>query len=203
MRGLIGLGLLVFTFGCGSDGAATNPIMDAGATGLDAHLAGPGSCTTACDCQPGLACLNGNCASGPQQTYCCEAATCPSGAGCQTMSGSYSTCVSATTATTGSNGSSGGTSAGTGSSGGIIGGLTGTSGGLPSFGDGGLGGIIGGSSGGIPGLGDGGAGGIIGGLSGSSGGTTSGGDCGFIPSSADSDCTGLGCTSCGPSGMCQ
>ncbi len=203
MRSVIGFGLLsaLFAIGCGGGGNLTGNTTDAG-TNLDGHLGGGttgnvgDTCATACDCQPGNACTNGQCGSGASSTYCCDSTTCPSGATCQATNGSFSTCA---TASTGVNGSNGGTSGSTGTIGGL-------GGGFPGLGDGGLGGLIGGlsgSSGGIiGGLGGSGDGGIIGGLTG--GGTTgTSGYCSYIPCSSDGTCTQLGCTMCAASGMCQ
>jgi hypothetical protein len=52
------------------------------------------SCTTACDCAPGLACYNMKCVAGIQAVYCCDqtSASCPQGALCQRSTGSYGTC---------------------------------------------------------------------------------------------------------------
>lgn len=35
----------------------------------------PAECETACDCEPGFDCLNGECLSGTVAVYCCDA--CP------------------------------------------------------------------------------------------------------------------------------
>ena len=205
MRSLMVLGLVMLGCGGNDDAYPNNPAVTDAGTNLDGHLGGTttgggGTCSTACDCQPGLACQSGHCVTGASDTYCCEASTCPSGKTCQSMNGSFSQCTTPTT------GSSGGTTSGTGASGGAIGGLGGNIGGLGGFGgDGGIIGGLGGGSGGlIGGLGGGGDGGIIGGLSGSSGGSSGGNPlCGFISCTQDSDCTGLGCTMCGGSGTCQ
>ncbi len=57
-------------------------------------LGGAGAtCTTACDCQPGLACVMGACtASMIGMLYCCESATCPTGSYCQSMAGKFQMC---------------------------------------------------------------------------------------------------------------
>src|SRR4051794_23319916 len=48
------------------------------------------ACTTACDCQTGLGCLQGKC-MGSQlgMLYCCESKTCPTGGYCPSQSGQY------------------------------------------------------------------------------------------------------------------
>jgi hypothetical protein len=191
MRSLLAL---VFVAGCGTNNAPTYVLADAG--GLDGHIDNnpTGTCQTACDCQPGLACTNGHCGGG-STTYCCEATTCPAGAACQSSSGSVATCQG------GANGSNGGSNgASNGASGGIIGGLGGS-------GDGGL---IGGLIGGLSGFGGNDDAGIIGGLSGSTGGIGgnddggSGGICGVIPCSDDNICMLAGCAMCDlTSGTCQ
>jgi hypothetical protein len=134
MRRLI-LVLAIGVAACGGGGGDT--ISDAGTSNngnLDGHTDPlPGTtgstCSTACDCQPGLSCYNGKCGTGGMAYYCCTATMCPNGSTCQDDTGKISTC-------------GGGTSTpvdmAVGSSGG---------GGLPSFGDGGFS---------LPGCGDGG-----------------------------------------------
>ena len=181
MRSLLAL---VFVAGCGTNNAPTYVVGDGG-PGLDGHIdPNPtGTCQTACDCQPGIGCVNGHCAGGSSSTYCCEATTCPSGASCQSSSGSFATCQG------GVNGSNGGSNgASNGASGGIIGGL----------GGGGDCGLIGGLIGGLSGFGGNDDAGIIGGLTGS------GGICGAIPCSDDNICMLAGCAMCdATSGTCQ
>jgi hypothetical protein len=58
-------------------------------------LGGAGaSCTTACDCAPGLGCFGSTCVAGVQPVFCCEqpSATCPHGELCQHTNGSYGSC---------------------------------------------------------------------------------------------------------------
>jgi hypothetical protein len=51
-----------------------------------------GACATACDCSPGLSCINGQCLATPQPEYCCTSNDCPKGFGCQNPDGTYSQC---------------------------------------------------------------------------------------------------------------
>jgi len=58
-------------------------------------LGGPGAkCTTACDCKPGLGCLQGSCTSGFEPIFCCESPECPTSGFCQSKSGNFSKCGS-------------------------------------------------------------------------------------------------------------
>ncbi len=50
------------------------------------------TCTTACDCMPGLGCFAGKCTTGAAPVYCCGSATCPNGSVCQNSGGTYSQC---------------------------------------------------------------------------------------------------------------
>lgn len=54
------------------------------------------SCTTACDCMPGLGCFGGKCTQGAVAVYCCNSTTCPSGDACQSSTGSYGRCGTTT-----------------------------------------------------------------------------------------------------------
>ncbi len=52
-------------------------------------------CTTACDCTPGLSCVNGTCANSNQLMFCCNSNlpnSCPSGQACQNPNGSTAIC---------------------------------------------------------------------------------------------------------------
>lgn len=69
------------------DGRFSVCAADAGTPTPDA-----GYCQTACDCSPGLSCLNGQCIAAPQPEYCCASPKCPSGASCQNPDGTYSQC---------------------------------------------------------------------------------------------------------------
>jgi hypothetical protein len=51
-------------------------------------------CQTACDCTPGLSCLQGRCQLDAAPMYCCDQGSCPSGMGCQTQSGQQDQCPS-------------------------------------------------------------------------------------------------------------
>ena len=62
-----------------------------GAVVTDGGVVGT-SCTTACDCMPGLGCIGGSCAATNKPVYCCGAADCPSGAVCQRSTGPYGRC---------------------------------------------------------------------------------------------------------------
>lgn len=51
------------------------------------------SCNSACDCEAGLGCINGQCTKTASPVYCCERPKeCPSGAKCEDKSGQSSTC---------------------------------------------------------------------------------------------------------------
>ncbi len=49
-------------------------------------------CRTACDCDPGLGCVDGQCVSGIIPVYCCEGDVCPVGEQCQSRSGHSGRC---------------------------------------------------------------------------------------------------------------
>lgn len=107
---------LVFVAGCGRDNNKASPDLSAPSGDLSAGLdgmAGGGdlggggdgggiiptdggvagaSCQTACDCMPGLACLNNMCTAAPQPVYCCSGASCPTGKLCQSTGGGYAVC---------------------------------------------------------------------------------------------------------------
>ncbi len=74
--------------GGGAGGGGGNPdgfvITDGGAPGT--------TCTTACDCMPGLGCFAGKCTMGNAPVYCCGSTSCPSGDICQSMNGMYGRC---------------------------------------------------------------------------------------------------------------
>ena len=74
--------------GGGGGGGSGNPdafvITDGGVAGA--------TCTTACDCMPGLGCFGGQCAAGNAAVYCCGSTSCPSGDICQSMTGNYGRC---------------------------------------------------------------------------------------------------------------
>jgi hypothetical protein len=50
------------------------------------------TCTTACDCMPGLGCFNGTCTASNMPVYCCGSADCPSASVCQSSTGQYGRC---------------------------------------------------------------------------------------------------------------
>lgn len=59
----------------------------------DLALGGLGAaCKTACDCQPGLACLVGKCANGKAPVYCCPEKPCPQGEMCEAPDGTAGKC---------------------------------------------------------------------------------------------------------------
>jgi hypothetical protein len=68
---------------------AQNPANDLGGVGT--------ACTTACDCMPGLGCVQNMCISGILAVYCCEGTTCPANSLCQHTSGTYGQCGGGTT----------------------------------------------------------------------------------------------------------
>ena len=50
------------------------------------------TCTTACDCMPGLGCFANKCTVSNTPVYCCSSSDCPSGAVCQHSTGNYGRC---------------------------------------------------------------------------------------------------------------
>lgn len=53
------------------------------------------ACNSACDCVPGLGCINGQCTKLTNPVYCCEnTKECPAGAACETKAGVQQTCPS-------------------------------------------------------------------------------------------------------------
>jgi hypothetical protein len=51
-------------------------------------------CRTACDCDPGLGCFDGQCIAGFAPVFCCDSAQCPSGEQCQHGDGRMDRCPS-------------------------------------------------------------------------------------------------------------
>ncbi len=49
-------------------------------------------CNTACDCEPGLACLDGRCIVGFAPVFCCDADICPADQQCQRRTGEWERC---------------------------------------------------------------------------------------------------------------
>jgi hypothetical protein len=49
-------------------------------------------CTTACDCNQGEGCIDGQCVAGQGLRYCCDAPGCPMGFDCQHASGNPGVC---------------------------------------------------------------------------------------------------------------
>ncbi len=54
------------------------------------------ACSTACDCDPGLSCINNACVLGDAPLFCCEEGTCPSGQSCEDRRGVLGMCPSET-----------------------------------------------------------------------------------------------------------
>ncbi len=69
-------------------------------------LGGTGAkCTTACDCEPGLACRQGMCGmSQIGAIYCCDSNQCPAGSFCQSSMGGFAQCGSSGGGTGGAGG---------------------------------------------------------------------------------------------------
>jgi len=63
-----------------------------------AGVCAAGGCETACDCQPGLACVGGSCALSASPVFCCGAGPCPAGQACETSAGRLLSCPSASCA---------------------------------------------------------------------------------------------------------
>jgi hypothetical protein len=53
---------------------------------------GTAGCKVDCDCNQGLACVNGKCIAGTKPTYCCDKPGCPVGQTCTDKSGNTGTC---------------------------------------------------------------------------------------------------------------
>ena len=53
------------------------------------------TCSTACDCDPGLSCIANTCTLGNTPLFCCESNTCPSGQTCENRRGVRGMCPSA------------------------------------------------------------------------------------------------------------
>jgi hypothetical protein len=49
-------------------------------------------CQTACDCEPGLGCFDGQCIAGFAPVFCCEGEQCPAGQQCQHRDGRHDRC---------------------------------------------------------------------------------------------------------------
>jgi hypothetical protein len=120
MRALV-LAVVIGVSGCGgtsptgSGGNGGNGGSAGGGGGGSHMLGGSGaSCTTACDCQPGLGCNQSKCGNGAAPAYyCCDTlASCPGGSACQSASGALAHCGD------GSGGSGGGGGGGSGGGGG-------------------------------------------------------------------------------------
>ncbi|HEY2746197.1 MAG TPA: hypothetical protein VGL86_16295, partial [Polyangia bacterium] len=110
-------GLPIDNSGSGGNGSGGH----SGGVDMAKPLGGNGAaCTSACDCEPGLACRMGMCGTSQVgMIFCCESDDCPTGNICQSSSGGFSEC--------GANG--GGGSGGNGGTGGGNGGGTGGFGG--------------------------------------------------------------------------
>ena len=158
----------------GSGGNGSGGGAGSGAFDMAKPLGGNGAkCTSACDCEPGLACRMGTCGTSPiGMIYCCDSGDCPTGNICQSSSGGFGQC--------GGNGGNGG-------GGGFGGGPGGGTGGGPGGGGGGFPGGGGGGSGGFPGGADGGLGMF----------------CTQIPCGMNAAvCKQLGCGACSAAGTC-
>src|SRR5262249_38289178 len=57
------------------------------------HVVAPTPCMTACDCNPGEACVAGSCSMSGGPRYCCTNPVCPVGFDCQFPGGNVSTCM--------------------------------------------------------------------------------------------------------------
>jgi len=49
-------------------------------------------CRTACDCEPGLGCFQGDCVAGFAPVFCCDSDVCPAGNSCQHRNGRMDRC---------------------------------------------------------------------------------------------------------------
>ncbi len=104
------LTIAVTLAGCGSGSTIPHDTTDASTGGHDLAVshdaatvhdlsspsgndAGAGApCTTACDCDAGLACINMVCTSGIEPVYCCGSNDCPQGKQCQDDKGNAGLC---------------------------------------------------------------------------------------------------------------
>jgi len=90
--------VLLVLAGCTDGDAPPLLVQDLGApTGggdlAGADLSGVGvACTTACDCTPGLACKNKQCATESVPVFCCGTASCSDANACQFSDGTVSQC---------------------------------------------------------------------------------------------------------------
>jgi hypothetical protein len=119
MRSLAIVGLLMCFSGCGNDNggggidmavagdlsASQDDLAGGGGTGGTGGGGGDGggivivdgggtgdTCTTACDCMPGLGCFMGTCRDTAQPVYCCGSTSCVNGDLCQSSTGTYGRC---------------------------------------------------------------------------------------------------------------
>jgi hypothetical protein len=136
MRNVFALVFCAVILGCGGSSPSGNNGGggSGGSSGDGGGAIGSGpkgaTCTTACDCMPGLGCSNGSCGGGTASAYyCCDqTGECPTASVCEFSNGQIGTCGSDGGA--GSSGGSGGTGGGAGGGGG--------GGGFPGLPDGGF-----------------------------------------------------------------
>lgn len=76
--------------GAGGGGGGNNGDGGIG-NSIDGGVVGA-TCTTACDCMPGLGCFGGQCTMGNAPVYCCGSTSCPQGDICQSSNGNYGRC---------------------------------------------------------------------------------------------------------------
>ena len=68
------------------------PACDDCAVQVCAQGTRPDECRTACDCEPGLGCFDGQCIAGFAPVYCCDDDVCPAGDQCQHRDGTMDVC---------------------------------------------------------------------------------------------------------------
>ena len=77
---------------CESDECPAGEQCQSGRTGEMGRCEPERECRTACDCEPGLGCFDGQCIAGFAPVFCCEGDVCPAGQQCQHETGRMDRC---------------------------------------------------------------------------------------------------------------